>query len=111
MNLFNYASDLNDIPSPWAGTWSESANTPSGGLLNVVGGINLQGNPQFQLGVKGDVSNGVCIKLPETMTVAATKKYSALALVPCDITFETPEDLASRGLDAQDPSNWLIRGK
>ncbi|OBT74858.1 hypothetical protein VF21_06789 [Pseudogymnoascus sp. 05NY08] len=65
INLFDSSTNGNDLSSPYAGTWKSSANTPSGGLTQVVGGINLQGNLQYQLGVNGDVQNGISVQLED----------------------------------------------
>lgn len=111
MNLFDSTTNGNNIGSPYAGTWSSSANTPASGLTMVLGGINLQDNPQYQLGVNGDVANGVCISLPQRLKLAVTKSIYSYALTGCFITFETPEDLTKRGLDPTDPQNWVITCK
>jgi hypothetical protein len=88
-----------------------TANTPAGGLIGVMGGINLQGNPQFQMGANGNLPNGICVTTPRITMTAPTKKFDYLAYYQCFITFETPDYLTKRGLDPQDPSNWVIKGQ
>ena len=108
INLFDSTTDGNNIPSPYAGTWSSSANTPAGGLTLALGGINLQGNPQYQMGANGNWANSLCISLPQRQVLALTRKFYSYVTSRCFITFETPEGLTKRGLDPTDPQNWVI---
>lgn len=110
MNLYSYWSDKNNVGT-LGGTFDTSAaNNPSinsgTGLLYVLGGLNLQGNPAYTIG-----NNGVCLKLPLKPDWKPGIKIYMYKYEMCNIEFETPDTLVSRGLDPRNPDHWIIKSE
>lgn len=71
----------------------------------VLGGLNDWQNPDLKL--PDSVSNAVC----------AGARYNILNKIweqgafACKVTFEPQSVLFTRGLDPEDPKNWIVKGK
>lgn len=107
MNLYSYWANKNDLGT-FGGSFDSSATAnpsvnPGTGMAHVLGGVNLQGNPQYSLG-----NNGICVPTPyEYVTTTSQKVYMVKARA-CQIQFETPDSLVARGLDPNNPDHWVI---
>ncbi|KAJ5658730.1 CAZyme family GH18, partial [Penicillium longicatenatum] len=133
-SLMNYWTDRNSIP-PYGGSLDSSASkNPSQnsgtGLLFVLGGVNLNGNPNLQWGPKssGSQNNAFCAyagkksskgsapisNQPDAMGVykyvqAKNKKTIYLQTTACRVTFTAAQTIAQRGLDPRNADNWEIQ--
>ncbi|KAJ5344046.1 CAZyme family GH18 [Penicillium brevicompactum] len=107
MNLFSYTNTQNNLGTVGGIFSSGATNNPSmnpgTGLLHVLGGINLQGNPELSL-----TNNGICLVYPYKKKAPGALKVDMLESKPCKIQFEPPATIAARGLDPNDPDNWVV---
>lgn len=110
MNLFSYTNTQNNLGTVGGIFSSGATNNPSmnpgTGLLHVLGGINLQGNPELSL-----TNNGICLVYPYKKKAPGALKVDMLESKPCKIQFEPPATIAARGLDPNDPDNWVVTSK
>ncbi|KAJ5094625.1 CAZyme family GH18, partial [Penicillium angulare] len=108
VNLYSYWADKNNVGTLGGSFDSSASNNPSmnpgSGLMHVLGGLNLQGNPRYSL-----EKNGVCLTVPYKSVFKGGIGVELLEYATCKIEFETPATLVSRGLDPKDPDNWIIK--
>lgn len=109
MNLMSYTSNGGELGTHGGTFDASAANNPSinpgSNLFYVLGGVNLQGNPEFSIG-----NNGICLLTPLKKSSPGKMLIDKYQSRACKIQFESARSLVSRGLDPHNPDHWVIKG-